>query len=131
MLGLYHTFSHQSSMFRIMRGSSRIAISLRDIYVLKIPNFSSYSLSLHGLLANLQEKTFSAAKWTELCPVTIAGNSGLWLVMPYARPLTDEEYETFDYDAFIKQENYIVPAERKRDSFGILYGKVVAVDYGS
>jgi hypothetical protein len=114
-----------------MRGSNRIAISLRDIYVFKIPNCSSYSQFLHGILANLQEKFFSAAKWTELCPVTIAGKSGLWLVMPYARPLTDDEWESFDYDTFVEQEHYVVPVEKKRDSFGILYGKVVAVDYGS
>lgn len=118
-------------MFRTMRGSSRLAISLQDIYVLKIPNFSSYSQFLHGILANLQEKTFSSAGWTELCPVTIAGNSGLWLIMPYARPLTDEEWESFDYDAFVEQKQYRVPAEKKRDSFGVWYGKVVAVDYGS
>jgi hypothetical protein len=51
--------------------------------------------------------------------------------MPYACPLTDSEWASFDYDTFVNQEDYLVPAENKRDSFGILYGKVVAVDYGS
>lgn len=110
-------------MFRIMRGSSRIAISLRKIYVLKIPNFSSYSQFLHGILANLQEKTFSSAKWTELCPVTIASHSGLWLVMPYARPLTDDEWESFDYDAFVEQKQYRVPAEKREIALGFGMGR--------
>jgi hypothetical protein len=118
-------------IFTVMRGSSRIAISLRDIYVLKIPNLSSYKLFLYGILANLQEKTFSSAQWAQLCPVMAAGNSGLWLVMPYARPLTDSEWEAFDYETFAHHEDYIVPVENKRDSFGILYGNVVAIDYGS
>ena len=114
-----------------MQGSSRIAIALGGIYVVKIPNFSSYRQFLWGLLANLQEKTFSTAKWSELCPVVLAGTSGLWLLMPYARPLTDSEWEIFDYGIFVNQDDYVVPAENKRDSFGVLYGKVVAVDYGS
>jgi hypothetical protein len=118
------------AIFRLMRGSSRIAIILWGIYVLKIPNISSYRLFLSGILANLQEKTFSSAKWIELCPVVFAGNSGLCLLMPYARPLTDDEWESFDYQTFVNQEDYVVPAENKRDSFGIFYGRVVAVDYG-
>jgi hypothetical protein len=51
--------------------------------------------------------------------------------MPYARPLTDDEWESFDYAAFVEQEHYTVPAEKKINSFGVWYGKVVAVDYGS
>jgi hypothetical protein len=113
-----------------MRGSSRIAIILWGIYVLKLPNIFSNTLFLSGILANLQEKIFSNAKWIELCPVVFAGNSGLCLVMPYARPLTDSEWVSFDYATFVNQEHYIIPAENKRDSFGIFYGRVVVVDYG-
>lgn len=118
-------------LFTVMRGSSRIVISLQNRYVLKIPNFSSYKQFLFGLLANLQEKTFSSAKWSELCPVIAAGNSGLWLFMDYARPLTDSEWAGFDYDMFVDQEEYVVPVENKRDSFGVLNSQIVAVDYGS
>lgn len=119
-------------MFKIMRGSSRIAIILWGIYVLKIPNFSSYIQFLYGMISNLQEKNFSSCGWTQLCPIIIAGKSGLWAIMPYARPLTDDEWQTFNYDAFMAQDEYLVliPVEKKRDSFGVLYGKVVAVDYG-
>ena len=85
--------------------------------------------------------------------------------MPRARPLTDAEWESFDYRAFVTRddgyvvENFdryaggwrqgdlgqplapivvgngepacgLVPAEYKCDSFGVLNGRIVAVDYG-
>lgn len=117
-------------MVKIMRGATRTAILLWGVYVLKVPRLCSYTQFLHGLLGNLQEKTFSSTKWPELCPVVVAGSSGLWLIMPYARPLTDSEWEVFNYDTFVHHEHYTVPVEHKRDSFGMLYGQVVAVDYG-
>lgn len=83
------------------------------------------------MLANLQEKTFSATNWSQLCQVVVAGNSGLWLIMKYARPLTDSEWAGFNYDTFVDHEDYIVPVENKRDSFGVINEQIVAIDYGS
>jgi len=120
---------------------------------------------LIGLLANFQEKEFWLERWPELCPVSLYTPGGFVLVMPRARPLTDAEWELFDYRGFVTrgdgyaEENFerhggsewdgnppgplssltggsaepaglLVPAECKRDSFGVLNRRIVAVDYG-
>jgi hypothetical protein len=36
----------------------------------------------------------------------------------------------FDYNKFINKKEYTIPVEMKYCSFGILKGKIVAVDYG-
>lgn len=45
---------------------------------------------------------------------------------PLSRPLTDAEYS-----ALTEHEEYVVPAEAKEDSWGVLEGRIVAVDYGN
>jgi hypothetical protein len=48
-----------------------------------------------------------------------------------ARELSCEEWEAFDVESWRNCEEYIVPVENKRDSFGVFAGRIVAVDYGS
>mgnify|MGYP001600941842 CR=1 FL=1 len=112
---------------------------------------------LNGLLANLQEVDFAATGWPELCPVVRSSRLGLFVVMPRVRVMTDEEFCEFDYVGFITREDYyarenlrskeknflgregaisepagfLIPAERKADSFGWLDGRIVAIDYGN
>lgn len=100
-------------------------------FVLKVPALRSWKAFLTGLLANLQEKAFSSTGWPELCPVTLGCPLGFWLVMPYARPLTQEEWIDLDYSAFVNRADYCIPAEEKICSFGVLNGQIVAIDYGS
>ncbi|MGY4624495.1 hypothetical protein [Bradyrhizobium sp. USDA 4486] len=120
---------------------------------------------LRGLLSNMQEARFAAEGWPELCPVRFHFAGGLLVVMPRARMLTDAEWQSFDYRAFVTrgqgyvEANFdalagnwhqgepgqplhslvlgnaepdagIIPAEYKRESYGVLDGRVVAVDYG-
>lgn len=86
-----------------------------------------------GLLANLQERSFSAAGWPELCPVIWAFPGGWLLIMRRARQLTMKEFDSLIYSEWIKGDSndYIIPVEEKLDSFGMLDGKIVAVDYGN
>lgn len=116
---------------QVKRGATRIVFIFEDRFVVKIPNTRSWSLFLRGLLGNLQERVFGASKWKELCPVLASCPLGFWLIMPYAEPLRDEEWVWMDYDKFVDREDYRVPAERKQDSFGMLNGRIVAIDYGS
>lgn len=90
---------------------------------------------LHGLLANMQE-----AQWGEMaahegddhfCPVVWALPGGWLVVQRRARPLTYAEWMALDVDDFLERGTYAIPAERKQDSFGILDGRVVAVDFGN
>lgn len=88
---------------------------------------------MHGILANLQEREFSATGWPQLCPTCLSDPLGFGLVMHYARPLTDQEWAEFagHYPRFVNQEDYRVPVEFKRNSFGIFQGRIVAIDYGT
>ena len=111
-------------------GVTRLVI-LTKRHAIKIPNFlNGWNMFLTGLLCNQQERMFSKTGWPELCPV-IFGVPGGWLnVMRRARPLTDEEWDQFDVKTFLERETGFIPAEPKRCSFGMLDGRVVAVDYG-
>jgi hypothetical protein len=120
---------------------------------------------LRGLLSNMQERRFAAEGWPQLCPVRAALPGGFLVVMARARPLTDAEWQSLDYRAFVTRgdgyveanfdtcardwkqgdlgqplsplalgnaepEAGLIPAEYKRDSFGVFVGHIVAVDYG-
>lgn len=123
-------------------------------WAIKVPSMHSWEFFLNGLLANMQEKRFSDEGWEELCPVVLYVPGGFLSVMPRARPLTATEWSAFDHRQFctrgdhyagcnydIRQgrlhgqgsepESMLVPAENKKNSYGVLGGRVVAVDYGN
>ena len=146
-------------MIKINRQGVTRTVIITARWAVKVPSFRYGAFRwrwrnfLNGMLANLQEANFSDARWPELCPVLRSCPLGLWLVMPRARVMTDEEFSDFDYVEFVTRgdhyarENYrlrhgqcregaepeglVIPAERKADSFGWLNGRVVAVDYGN
>lgn len=100
-------------------------------YAVKTPVFVEWRLFLLGLLANMQEARFSACGWPELCPVVFRLPGGFVNVMRRAEPLTREQFFGFNYEQFAHKPDYWVPVENKWDSFGLLNGRIVAVDYGS
>lgn len=106
-------------------------VFLTKRYAIKIPSLSSWGLFLTGLLANIQECVFSKVKWPELCPVIWSIRGGWLVVMPRTVPISDEIWESFDYELFTDHPDYVVPVENKRSSFGWLNGHIVATDYGS
>jgi hypothetical protein len=99
-------------------------------YAIKLPVFVEWRLFLHGLLANMQERKFSAMGWPELCPVVFSVPGGWFLVMRRADPLPREQWEHFNYEVWIDRGDYCVPVENKLDSFGLINQHIVAVDYG-
>ena len=115
---------------KIYHGATRMVFLIGG-YAFKLPSFKEWRLFLHGLLANMQEVVFSKTGWPELCPVLFHLPLGLLVVMPRCQPLTGEEFNKFDYDKFTIHDDYVLTyIENKPDSFGILNGKIVAVDYG-
>lgn len=119
-----------SSIMTTEVGCTRFVI-LTGSYAIKIPQFKyEWRHFLLGLLANMQEATFSKTKWPELCPVTFSVPGGWLIVMRRARRMTRDEWDSFDPDKFRFQKEYTVPVEAKLDSFGWLDGRVVAIDYG-
>lgn len=115
---------------RICHGTTRVVFLIGG-YAIKVPSLVEYKLFLCGLLANLQEVRFSETGWNELCPVVFSIPLGVMVVMKRCDPLTRKQFSALGYDKFIHKEDYQVPVENKLDSFGILGGRIVAVDYGS
>ncbi|WP_376956426.1 hypothetical protein ABNQ39_00270 (plasmid) [Azospirillum sp. A26] len=111
-------------------GATRLVLFIGG-YVVKLPSPHSWRTFLWGLLGNMQERQFSRCGWDGLCPVIFALPGGFLNVMPRARPMTREEWFSFDPEQFTNRQDYIIPAEHKMDSFGWLDGRVVAIDYGS
>lgn len=106
-------------------------------YAWKFPNVIdssnrfSWRTFCQGMLANMQEVTFSKAKWIELCPVLFHLPLGLLVVMPKVKLLTDDEFCEMDFIAFTDKPDYFVPVEEKANSLGWLNGRIVAIDYGN
>lgn len=117
-------------------GVTRIVI-LIGRWAIKLPRFGhGWRLGLRGLLCNMQERQFAATGWPELCPVVWAAPGGFLLIMRRARELTREEWFAFNPKTFHDYyENgelvRSIPVEEKMDSFGMLDGRIVAIDYGS
>lgn len=113
------------------QGCTRLVILIGP-WAIKLPRFGyGWRLGLTGLLCNMAEVRAWTMRAPELCPIVAHVPGGFALVMRRARPLTEAEWTAFDFDRFCDPGPYVVPAERKRDSFGVLDGRIVAVDYGS
>lgn len=113
------------------RGVSR-DVFLVGRWAVKLPKLTyGWKMFLCGLLANMQERSFAATKWPQLCPVSFSLPGGWLVVMHRARVMTEEEFSSFDAKAFCDQPDYIVPCEFKSDSFGWLDGRIVVIDYGN
>ena len=112
-------------------------------YAIKLPSFRAWRLFLSGLQANLQERAFSGIS-EKLCPVLWGDPLGFVIVMPRCSPVPRHHAAAFDEDEpyFVSDEEWgewiniqgeesQLPVENKCSSFGLLKGKLVAVDYGS
>lgn len=117
-------------MMQFKQGSTRNVLLVWR-YAVKTPRMVEWRLFLCGLLANMQERDFWGTGRDDLCPVLFTLPLGILTIMRRAIPLTDGEWDSLDCDTWGKYDNYIVPVEMKRDSFGTINGKVVAIDYGS
>lgn len=107
------------------------AVLLIGPYAFKFPRAHSWKNFLLGLLANMQEVSFSKVGWPELCPVVFSLPGGFMVVMLRAREMTQQEFDSFEMKVWVERAGYTVPAELKADSFGWLDGSIVAIDYGN
>ena len=114
---------------RVTSGISR-TVFLVGRYAIKVPCCRyGWPYFLRGLLANLQERTWGRGGSPKLCPVLWADRFGLFVVMRraeiLAEPPTPMRFHQFTFGESIP------PIECKADSFGVLDGRLVAVDYGN
>jgi hypothetical protein len=116
---------------KIRYGTTRTVLLIGSLAI-KIPSVTEWRLFLLGLLANMQEVKFSKTKWEELCPILFYLPLGFLVVMKRCESLTRQQFESFDIDDFREKPDHLITfVENKIDSFGILNGKIVAVDYGN
>ncbi len=123
----------------IRYGCTRI-VFLVGRFAIKVPQLwacdgkLSWSQFLHGLLANMQEVTFSRARWPELCPVKFHVPGGFLVIMPRCEVMPETEQAILAIQAVMtgaERKGYIIPAEGKANSWGTLDGRMVALDYGN
>lgn len=122
-------------------------------YAFKVPRPTDHwTIFVRGMLCNAQEKNFTTIKSPSICPVVFSLPFGLMNVMPRCDEVPPNLFSELElggqvHDLIVKyppEENpdfrdavvsdtadNILPVELKRDSFGLLQGRLVAVDYGS
>lgn len=110
----------------IATGASRLVVLVGPL-ALKFPRPTPWRGTLLGLLANMQEREFARLRHPQLCPVLLALPGGWLVVMRRARPLTGQEFAALSPGDWGGE---LAVVEFKRSSFGMLAGRVVAVDYG-
>lgn len=112
----------------ILCGASR-KVFLVGGWAIKIANWDDYKSFLHGILSNYQEYHFSNIGNPKLAKVLFRLPLYLVIIMERAAKL-EKFISREDFDEFIKEEDYLLPVEFKQDSFGIIDGRLVAIDYG-
>jgi hypothetical protein len=112
---------------RITSGLTRIVILLEHT-VVKIarPDDGVLLKNNHGRRANLTEARLSVLHPDKLCPVLWSKKDGSVLIARRAEPLPLDLFKNLDVLEFRQG----LPIEMKADSFGLLDGRIVAVDYG-
>ena len=129
----FHLNEH--SFFYFSKGASRWVLCIGG-YAIKFPSFYGYTNFLDGLECNyleLKNYRYYGKKGyypiEKLCPIIFHLPLGIIIVMKRAKPLSGIEFSNFNYENFIKTDNSNIPAEKKPDSFGIINGKILAIDY--
>lgn len=112
----------------IKYGSSRTVILTKN-YAFKLPYIGRWRNFLWGLLANMQEVDFNTLNDERLAKVIFHLPAGFLVVMKRAEPLTTFNKKFFA-EFCAKRKGLELPTELKKDSFGYIDGKLVAIDYG-
>jgi hypothetical protein len=95
---------------------------------------------LEGFHANLKERRKWQQSSTEqrtvlhLCPILLSDSLGLFVIMPYARPLTDEEFTKLEEEYIEEAGRLFAPrihtgTDFKRENYGMLGDFWVKIDY--
>jgi hypothetical protein len=124
-------FARLLSLLPFRYGDSRWVLLMPPFVVLKVPRPKNWS---EGIASNLQEREWSTRGFEELCPVVCSSRRGWLVVMRWARPLSDAEWERHEPRClkFCLRRHPAIPVEAgRRSSYGIFQGRVVAVDYGT
>lgn len=126
----------RGALMIIKKGATR-TVFVFNKFVIKIPNFQEYKLFLNGLLANLQEKSFSKMNRIDLAKVKYCNKFGFILIMEKAQELDvknidwlrfkerlEDKYKNDDMKEFMLSDS-------KPSNWGYINNKLVKIDYGN
>jgi len=126
--------TNKAKIQRIQTGSSRKVFRFKR-WAIKVPYFPNCGYGkfygfLTGLRNNIVEAQFSKnfQRDSLLCPVVFHLPFGLMNVMPYCKPLTDDEFSDVKLASLMMQTDFVF-IEDKADSFGWHKNKIVCIDY--
>ena len=120
--------SSREPFVRIVTAGRNRLVILVGRWALKVPSMRCWRDFLFGLLNNLTERDRSrSGVLPAACPVLWCAPGGFVLVMPRARMLTPAEFASLDYGTVVGDRCSV---EHKPDSFGIVDGRLVVLDYG-
>ena len=115
-------------MAQVKYGSTRTVI-LTNNYAFKFPYIGRWKNFLLGLLSNMQEVEFNTLKDERLAKVIFHLPLGFLVVMKRAEPL--QKFDKKYFAGFCaRKKGLVLPCELKKDSFGYIDGRLVAIDYG-
>ncbi len=119
---------------KVAKGATRTVL-LIGAYAIKVPRLFSWAACwrnfLLGLIANMQEAEWGVTGFPEFCPVLFSIPGGFLVVMSRADPLTEEQFDSIDWETFCNKQDYYCFVERKIENMGLYQGRIVAVDYGN
>ena len=125
------------------KGSARRVLLICRKYAVKIACFRlreawrwrKWREIFEGFKANRSERQ----KWKSshdacLCPILWADKLGVFVVMPYARPLTEEEFSDLERKHTIQRASALSSGKAdngdfRRVNYGMIREKVVKIDY--
>lgn len=126
----YPSSAAASAVRTDLSGTTRLVILIGK-WAVKLPAFHrGWALTLRGLLANMQEASFTClADEMRLCPVVFSLPGGWLSVQRRCEPLTDCQWSSIS--GITDRSWHGMHCDFKRPNFGALDGRVVLLDYGS
>ena len=118
---------------KIKQGATRKVFVFKKV-VVKIPTIIEYRLFLNGILANLQEKSFSGIH-SDLAKVKFCDKLGLILIMEKVDVLSND-INWLDFNNSLKEKykndklKDFLLSDCKPSNWGYINNHLVKVDYG-
>lgn len=122
-------------MYINKQGSTRIVFVFKNI-VIKIPSFVEYKLFLYGLLANIQECTFSKINRKDLGKIYFVSKFGFINIMKRYKVLgwDDWEYIKKEIEKTYEKDDMkdFMLSDLKPQNWGVdEYGRYIKIDFGN
>ncbi len=121
-------FNSQRDLMKIKYGCYRIVFLIGN-YAIKFPRCTCFKFFVKGLRCNKKETKISKTKCYGICKVLFSFPFGICNIMPRAIFSRIDSFSNF-YNEWKLSCITEVKVEKKMDSFGLLNGEIVAIDYG-